>query len=271
MLPTALWFDGTDAAPQMELRRCCSSYFRIVTVRLSTEAGESAMCEHSPALVVFEFDRPDESRLQLMQSLKRRHPSVPILMVTLESSEALAVWAFRSRVWNYLVKPVDLEEFEENVLTLRATVQERSVRTHTVLGAKPQVPPLPGRAREDDTHGLGPALAVLRDGSRSKRSAAELAALCGLSRFEFSRRFRRAFGTSYQEYVQRARVSEACRLLDRGSTSVTEVGFAVGFGDSSHFAQVFKRYVGMLPSQYLARGRRPPERPPSLQELREIS
>ena len=30
------------------------------------------------------------------------------VMITEEHSESLAVWALRARVWDYLVKPVDL-------------------------------------------------------------------------------------------------------------------------------------------------------------------
>ena len=53
-----------------------------------------------------------------MQAIKQAHPRLPILMLTLEHSESLAVWAFRARVWNYLVKPVSPAELAENLNAL---------------------------------------------------------------------------------------------------------------------------------------------------------
>ncbi|MDE2296120.1 MAG: response regulator, partial [Gammaproteobacteria bacterium] len=67
---------------------------------------------------VFDFDDPSPACLQLMQSIKRQCPSVPIVMLTETHSEELAVWAFRARVWNYLVKPVPLRELRANLKQL---------------------------------------------------------------------------------------------------------------------------------------------------------
>jgi DNA-binding NtrC family response regulator len=58
-----------------------------------------------PAVAFFEFDFPTRQGLNLLKDTKRAHPSLPLVMLTVQHSEALAVWAFRSRVWDYLVKP----------------------------------------------------------------------------------------------------------------------------------------------------------------------
>jgi AraC-like DNA-binding protein len=50
----------------------------------------------------------------------------------------------------------------------------------------------------------------------------------------------------------RVRVAEACRLIECGSVSMTDVGCAVGFSDPSHFARTFRRYTGVLPSRYVS-------------------
>jgi AraC-like DNA-binding protein len=40
-------------------------------------------------------------------------------------------------------------------------------------------------------------------------------------------------------------------MLGHPGASITDVAFAVGFNDLSHFAQMFRRYVGICPSDYL--------------------
>ena len=45
-------------------------------------------------------------------------------------------------------------------------------------------------------------------------------------------------------------ILRACERLTAGDMPVTEIAFAVGFHDGSYFARMFRRYTGVLPSQY---------------------
>jgi AraC-like DNA-binding protein len=83
-----------------------------------------------------------------------------------------------------------------------------------------------------------------------KFPAIDIAAYCGLSRFQFSRSFHAVFGITFREYLLRYRIRRACERLTVGDKSVTEIAFAVGFHDGSYFARMFRRYTGVLPSHY---------------------
>ncbi len=58
--------------------------------------------------------------------------------------------------------------------------------------------------------------------------------------------------TSLSELVRAIRVREACRLLEAGQLSLTQIGFWCGFSDSAHFSRDFKKSLGMPPSVYRA-------------------
>lgn len=90
----------------------------------------------------------------------------------------------------------------------------------------------------------------VRDHFHEKFPARDIAAFCGLSRFQFSRSFHLIFGITFREYLLRYRILAACERLQRADLPVTQVGYAVGFHDGSYFARMFRRYTGMLPSQY---------------------
>ena len=90
----------------------------------------------------------------------------------------------------------------------------------------------------------------MREHFHEKFPASAIARFCGLSRFQFSRSFHAAFGITFREYLLRFRILEACKRLREGSAPVTEIAFAVGFHDGSYFARMFRRYTGVLPSQY---------------------
>lgn len=89
----------------------------------------------------------------------------------------------------------------------------------------------------------------------AEHSLAAFAALVGMDERGFTGAFRDAFGVSPWQYVMRARLDEAARLLWYGAEPVTEVALATGFASPSHFATAFARRFGVPPSRYRAAAR----------------
>jgi AraC family transcriptional regulator len=52
--------------------------------------------------------------------------------------------------------------------------------------------------------------------------------------------------------VTRERVLQAQRLIRKTSRSLIDIALEVGYSSPSHFAQVFRREVGMTPAQFRA-------------------
>jgi len=73
-----------------------------------------------------------------------------------------------------------------------------------------------------------------------------------VSRFYFCKLFKKATGMTLTEYVSRVRVEKAKSLLVDSSLRISEVVYAAGFGSIPQFNSVFKRHVGMPPTQYRA-------------------
>jgi len=79
---------------------------------------------------------------------------------------------------------------------------------------------------------------------------AEVANLCDMSSFHFSHEFAEIFSITFQEYLLRYRILEACKELRHPNIAVANVAYSVGFNDPSYFARVFRRYFGLSPSQF---------------------
>jgi transcriptional regulator GlxA family with amidase domain len=73
----------------------------------------------------------------------------------------------------------------------------------------------------------------------------------------FKRRFVAATGLAPIAYVQRLRIEDAKRRLERTEATVDEVGWRVGYEDSAFFRRLFKRITGMSPAAYRKRFRIP--------------
>ncbi|GMK43171.1 transcription regulator [Paenibacillus glycanilyticus] len=78
----------------------------------------------------------------------------------------------------------------------------------------------------------------------------QLAVQAGTSQRHFIRLFRRQTGMGFSEYVQNKRIELACRLLTGTSQSVADIAKQVGYQDPAHFREVFRKVMGMIPSQY---------------------
>jgi AraC-like DNA-binding protein len=74
----------------------------------------------------------------------------------------------------------------------------------------------------------------------------------GMSTFYFARVFRELVGQSPHQYLLRARLAHAARLL-RKEASVTEAALSSGFGNLSHFTRTFQSHFGVAPVDYAKR------------------
>ena len=78
----------------------------------------------------------------------------------------------------------------------------------------------------------------------------ELAAVAGMSPHYFAELFRRSTGYAPHRYVLLKRIERAKQGLSDTRCSVLEVGLDAGFQNSSHFARIFRRFVGTSPSRF---------------------
>ena len=166
--PTLLWVDLTVSVRHGELptaiRESCD-----VEICSDAHQLEQTIERSSIDCVCFDLDYPDHGGLNLLRKTKMRFPQLPILLLTLQHSESLAVWAFRSRVLDFLVKPVSHGEFHRCLQTIRyvrkASVNQRSrVQGDNVAPIPPEIPLT---MRTDDVR-LLPALYYVKQNYRFK-------------------------------------------------------------------------------------------------------
>jgi AraC family transcriptional regulator len=76
-----------------------------------------------------------------------------------------------------------------------------------------------------------------------------LAKVAQLSPFHFSRAFKQSFGMPPLRYLASRRIERAKELL-AGDGTVTEVGLALGFIETSSFTTAFRKHTGVTPTAY---------------------
>lgn len=146
-----------------------------------------------------------------------------------------------------LVKLGTLLEAEANGGPTSSLVIEalaEALATQLVRGA----PETPSRTRDPDPRILR-AVQLAEDVRGEEIDVDDMARAAGMSRYHFSRRFKRIVGTSPYRYLLEVRLARAAELLRRRRLSVTEAAIEAGFSDFGRFAAHFKRSFGCKPSQ----------------------
>jgi YesN/AraC family two-component response regulator len=85
------------------------------------------------------------------------------------------------------------------------------------------------------------------EGSISLNSVAEFV---GLSPNHFSTVFSQETGETFIEYLTRTRLAKAGEMLKSTRAKSSEIAYSVGYSDPHYFSYVFKKNIGVSPSEF---------------------
>lgn len=97
---------------------------------------------------------------------------------------------------------------------------------------------------------LFPAIRHIQDHYGDPVEIPALAKLCHLSPTHFRRLFHQVMQSAPLDYVNRIRISMACRMLVYSKGTVGEIAQQCGFPTLSSFHRAFRRYFDMTPTQW---------------------
>jgi AraC family transcriptional regulator len=103
-------------------------------------------------------------------------------------------------------------------------------------------------ASDADTRGVLDAVRYINAYFTEPCPLDTLAAVAGMNRFRFAKRFRAVTGETANQYVINRRLSAAATRLAATRSPIAEIAFEVGFNDLSHFDACFRSAFGCAPS-----------------------
>lgn len=94
------------------------------------------------------------------------------------------------------------------------------------------------------------ALGYMKAHYNQNISLDQLAHELNLSKFYFLREFKKVTGVTPVTYMNLLRCNEAKKLIKKDKYTIKEIAEKCGFLNYSYFSKTFKKYIGILPSEY---------------------
>lgn len=207
-----------------------------------------------PDLVITDIRMPFVDGIHLLEQTRDACEYEAIIMSGYDEFE-YAQKAISLGVSEYFLKPVEPEELEKVVARVTAKLDEkrRLMRMReTQFPARSTIldPALLGVRPNGNRH-VERMLEYVRQNYSTKISLGDLSEAIGLSVSYLHNKFKEETGYTFNDYVNRYRIRQSIRLMTQTEMKIYEIAAAVGFQDYKYFNQVFRKYIGASPSEFL--------------------
>ena len=193
----------------------------------------SQICDEvKPDIALLDIEMPGMNGIELAKYIKEKYADCIIIFITAYDRFDYAIEAMHIKAFDYLLKPWKEERLCELINMAIENVRSMQKTDSIVHSQKDVIKDYIDRNYKKDI------------------SAKDVAGILGYSDVYFSRVFKQLFDDNFINYLTKIRIDRAKLLLKDVSFNIKEVGKSVGYADSNYFTKVFKRSVGMSPSEY---------------------
>lgn len=192
----------------------------------------SKIDEYKPNIVVMDINIPIMNGLKVIEMSKVRHPNTAFIIVSGYDDFNYCKQALKLQIADYLLKPVDYEEFGTVIDNLRISLYEKKIE------------------EDVDDHLINKIAQYIREHLDEDISLNLLSDKFALNAQYISQLFKNQIGVNFLSYLTSIRMQKAKSLLLSSAKTIVEVSQAVGYNDYRVFTKVFKKHVSVSPSQY---------------------
>ena len=189
----------------------------------------------NPDIVTMDINIPIMNGLKVIQLSRMKHPETAFIIVSGYDDFAYCREALRLQITDYILKPVDYEEFGVCIDNLKIAMFQKKASVESD-GQEERI--------------INKIVRFVQSHLAEEISLSVLAEEFHLSAQYISQLFKNEIGVNFLTYLTHIRIENAKKLLLATSLSIAEVSEQSGYGDYRVFTKVFKKSEGITPSQY---------------------
>jgi YesN/AraC family two-component response regulator len=190
-------------------------------------------------LALIDYHLPDGDGFEVIKSIRKEKPKLPVMVMTAYGTEKLAIRSLRWGAIDYLKKPFSFAYLREKV----SGILDGTMSTEYPEGLEG-----PGVFTMDNV------LAFLDKNYAANLTCEKISAMTSMNRNKFSVLFKKRFGQTFTTYLNHIRVKRAAELLKNSDFNIGEIAQSVGYKTLVHFERVFRKVYAKSPREYRKRG-----------------
>ncbi|MCP4153385.1 MAG: response regulator, partial [bacterium] len=229
------------------VRETLESLYTVIEAKNGEEGIEKARA-FIPDLIVSDIMMPGVDGHEMCKQLKSDVSTshIPVILLTARGGEDNIIEGLESGADDYITKP-----FSTKILTVRIrNLIEIRTRLQQEVKRELALQPVKASMSKIDQEFLGELRQVIKKHIADPEFNVEgLSKTLYMSSSTLYRKIQALSGETPSEFIRSCRLKRAVQLLERGTGTVTEVAFEVGFTSRAYFTRCFKERFHRLPSE----------------------
>ena len=189
----------------------------------------------NPDIVIMDINIPIMNGLKVIKMSRIKHPDTAFIIVSGYDDFSYCREALRLKITDYILKPVNYEEFGTCIDNLKISMYMENV------SQEPE---------EQEERIINSITMFIQEHLAEEMSLSVLSEEFHMNPQYISQLFKNEIGVGFLAYLTSIRMEKAKKLLLSTSLSIGEVAEQSGYGDYRVFTKVFKKSEGITPSQY---------------------
>lgn len=197
---------------------------------------------------------PEMDGITLLKKIKSNSniSDIPVILLTSKADVQDKLDGLKRGADAFLAKPFNMDELHALIDNLVGNVRRLRGKFSGAQEQKNRVAEVTVRGNNDVL--MERIMKVINQHiSEPEFNVEALTQEVGISRAQLHRKMKEMTGISAGEFIRNLRLEQAARLIAEGNINITQVAFAVGFNNQTHFSTVFKKHYGMTPTEYSER------------------
>ena len=188
-----------------------------------------------PDIVIMDINIPIMNGLKVIQASRVKYPKMAFVIVSGYDDFSYCREALRLQITDYILKPVNYEEFGNCIDRLKISLfEQNNVEQEASIEERP----------------ITNITRYLQEHLSEEISLQILSEKFHLNPQYISQLFKSEIGVNFLVYLTNIRMEKAKKLLISTSLSIADISEKTGYGDYRVFTKVFKKSEGITPSQY---------------------
>lgn len=229
--------------------------YKVITAANGVDGLKMAISE-LPDLIISDVMMPEMDGFKLMNKL-RNNPNVrhiPVILLTSKTEYEDRINALKKGADAYLTKPFNTEEL---LMTAGNLIASRKMLKSKFSGVQDQTDKIKTiKFKSSDEVLMERVMKHINGNIGNPEFNVEiLASNVGLSRVQLHRKLKELTGLSSADFIRNIRLKQAGTLLKEKKVNITQVAYAVGFTNQTHFSTLFKKFYGVPPKDFIAQNK----------------